>query len=118
MPELRILKGSVPATLDFLQALSAPPRLLELTLEPDPIIEMPHDTFADHVMSCLAKCSGTLRLVLKASKSVLRKGAVSAVRRSASSTTSLARVMTLRVDFEDVSDEVIQVGIGHHCTQV
>lgn len=46
---LQIQKGSVPATLDLLQSLSTPLHLHELTLEPDAIIEMPYDTFADHV---------------------------------------------------------------------
>jgi hypothetical protein len=71
---------------------------------------MPHDTFMEEIMRCLAMCDEVIRLVVKIPQSMLDNGTL-VVHGPPRTALALANchLTELLVEFEDVSDEVMQV---------
>jgi len=108
MPDLDILKGSLRQVLDVLESLSVLPHLSELLIEPGAYIKMPHDIFTEEIVRCLAMCDKVIRLVVKLPQSMFENG-TPIVHQSPGITLANCHLTELLVEFEDVSDEVIQV---------
>ena len=112
MPDLDVLKGSLCQVLDVLESLSVLPHLSELLIEPGAYIKMPHDTFMEEIMRCLAMCDEVIRLVVKIPQSMLDNGTLivdGPPKTALALTLANCHLIELLVEFEDVSDEVMQV---------
>jgi hypothetical protein len=108
MPDLDVLKGSTHQVLDVLESLFVLPHLSERLIEPGAYIKMPHDTFTEEIVRCLAMCDKVIHLVVKRPQSMFDNG-TPIVHGSPRTTLANCHLTELLVEFEDVSNEVIQV---------
>jgi hypothetical protein len=113
LPMLEVISGSLDHVFALLRILPSPPHLRTLSIEA--VTNLPYRTFVDNVMRCLALCEGMFRLDIGFCPSKCQSRLISSINRHAisirrlQSTTVRARICSLRIRVQNISDENILV---------
>jgi hypothetical protein len=114
LPVLEAISCSWVHLFPLLRILPSPPHLRTLCIEP--VTNLPYRTFVENIIQCLALCEGTLSLDIGFHPSKSQSQLISSINRRAisirrlqASSTIGARISSLRMRVQNISDERILV---------